>query len=267
MAQSGAVLREVGTTNRTRVADYAAAIGERTALVLRVHPSNFRIEGFAERPRIEALVDLGHRFHVPVVEDLGSGWLSPGDGPAPAGLDDEPSVSASVRAGADLVTFSGDKLLGGPQAGLVVGRRDLVDRVRHHPLIRALRADKLTYAALEATLALWAQAARRQEVPAYRMLTLATAEIDRRAPGITCRMLDGMSAIGGGSAPGSALPTRLVAVEVAGLSAAAFEARLRAGDPPVVARIQNDIVVLDLRTVGDEEDAELAGAIVACGSP
>ena len=153
LAQSGATLREVGTTNRTRVNDYAAAISERTALILRVHPSNFRIEGFTERPALADLVALARRLSVPLVEDLGSGWLgAPGEVDA---LADEPSVAASLAAGADLVAFSGDKLLGGPQAGIIVGRRSLVEQIARHPLMRALRADKLTYAALEATLALW----------------------------------------------------------------------------------------------------------------
>src|SRR5262249_48277890 len=155
LAQSGAVLREVGTTNRTRVSDYAAAIGDRTALILRVHPSNFRIEGFTERPALADLAALARRFSVPLVEDLGSGWLGLDD--HTAGLDHEPAGRESLRAGVDIVAASGDKLLGGPQAGIVLGRRDLVDSIRRHPLMRAMRADKLAYAALEATLALWAQ--------------------------------------------------------------------------------------------------------------
>src|SRR5712692_4646194 len=154
MAQSGAELREVGTTNKTRSADYAAAIGDRTALILRVHPSNFRIEGFTERPELSELVAIGRRFSVPVAEDLGSGHLSIGEAHP---LDHvEPDVAASVAAGADICCFSGDKLLGGPQAGIIVGRRELLERVRQHPLMRALRVDKMTYAALEATLAEYA---------------------------------------------------------------------------------------------------------------
>ena len=149
MKQSGAVLREVGTTNRTRAADYAAAISDATALILRVHPSNFTIEGFTERPRIEELVALGRRFTVPVVEDLGSGWLG---APAIDALRDEPSVTGTIQSGADIVMFSGDKLLGGPQAGIIAGRQALVERIRRHPLMRALRVDKMTYAALDATL-------------------------------------------------------------------------------------------------------------------
>jgi L-seryl-tRNA(Ser) seleniumtransferase len=272
-AQSGATLREVGTTNRTRVSDYAAAINERTAVLLRVHPSNFRIEGFTERPTVDELAALGREFSVPLVEDLGSGWLGLAADETPIDcLKDEPSVRASLRAGADLVTFSGDKLLGGPQAGVIAGRRDLIDRVRRHPLMRAVRADKLVYAALEATLALWAQPAERGRIPVYRMLTMRTEEIERRAraladhlggvPGLHARVIDGVSTIGGGSAPGSGLPTRLVAVSLDGLSASALETRLRAGDPPVVARIVDDVVVLDLRTVDASEDDTLLNSVL-----
>jgi L-seryl-tRNA(Ser) seleniumtransferase len=266
-AQSGATLREVGTTNRTRVADYAAAINEQTAILLRVHPSNFRIEGFTERPAVDELAKLARQFSLPLVEDLGSGWLGLADERPIACLQDEPSVRASIQGGADLVTFSGDKLLGGPQAGIIAGRRDLIDRVRRHPLMRAVRADKLVYAALEATLALWAQPAERMHIPVYRMLTMGIDEIERRARalidqfgrvrGLHARIIDGASTIGGGSAPGSTLPTKLMAVSVDGLSASALEARLRSGDPPVVARIADDVVVLDLRTVDASEDSSL----------
>ncbi len=266
MAQSGASLREVGTTNRTRVADYAAAIGSRTGMILRVHPSNFRIEGFTERPPLRELAALAHRFQLPLFEDLGSGWLRP-DAQAPAPLGREPSAVESVAEGADLVAFSGDKLLGGPQAGIIVGRGGLVEAVRRHPLMRAVRAGKLTYAAIEATLSLWDQPSRRPEIPVYRMLTLTREALDRRAramaerlaevPGLRAAVLDGSSTIGGGSAPGSALPTRLVAIEAEGLSASTLDARLRAADPPVVARVQNDRVVLDPRTLTDAEDIEV----------
>ena len=277
MAQSGASLREVGTTNRTRARDYAAAIGERTGLVLRVHPSNFRIEGFTERASLEELAGLGRRFEVPVFEDLGSGWLGLPDVPVPPALRDEPSAAASRRAGADLVAFSGDKLLGGPQAGLVVGRRELVERVRRHPLMRAVRADKLTYAALEATLALWAQPSRRTEIPVYRMLTMEIEDIERRAralaerlsalDGVEAVIVDGASTTGGGSAPESALPTRLVQVSHAGLSAAELDRRLRSGDPPVVARIVADRLALDPRTVAIDQDELLASAVEAALRP
>jgi L-seryl-tRNA(Ser) seleniumtransferase len=268
MAQSGAVLREVGTTNRTRVNDYAAAISDRTALILRVHPSNFRVVGFTERPALEDLVALGRRFTVPVAEDLGSGWLG---GPArdPDPLRDEPIVSASVAAGADVVCFSGDKLLGGPQAGIIAGRRDALDRIRRHPLMRALRVDKITYAALEATLEAHAIGRGPDEVPVARMLHMRKEEIGRRADALAAalnrsgwgaRVIDGMSTIGGGSAPGSELPTRLVELTKDGMSADQIERHLRSLEPPVIARIEDDKVVLDLRTVLPGEDQLLIPA-------
>jgi L-seryl-tRNA(Ser) seleniumtransferase len=270
LAQSGALLREVGTTNRTRASDYAAAVSDRTALLLRVHPSNFRIEGFTARPTVDELVALARSFQLPLVEDLGSGWLGL-DPPFPPGLDAEPTVARSLRAGVDLVAFSGDKLLGGPQAGIVLGRRDLIERLRRHPLMRAVRAGKLTYAALEATLGLWAAPASQGDIPVLRMIRLTADAIDRRAravaarlaavTGLSCDIVDGVSAIGGGSAPGATLPTRLLVVRASGLSASALEARLRGADPPVIARIADEAVVLDLRTVADEEDVLLAAAI------
>jgi L-seryl-tRNA(Ser) seleniumtransferase len=267
MAQSGAVLREVGTTNRTRAADYAAAIGERTAAILRVHPSNFRIEGFTERPRLEELIALGSRFRIPVIEDLGSGHLGSGllGSGLPAGdlpgLRDEPRVTDSVRSGAGVVMFSGDKLLGGPQAGIIVGQRELLDPVRKHPLMRAFRVDKMTYAALEATLLAYA-AGRPEEIPVIRMITATADEIGRRASRIaegisgafTTSVVDGSSTIGGGSAPGSTLPTRLLRLSHASLSPDALAERLRALDPPIIARIEDGFVVLDLRTVAEEQD-------------
>jgi L-seryl-tRNA(Ser) seleniumtransferase len=273
MAQSGAVLREVGTTNRTRVSDYAAAISDRTGLILRVHPSNFRIEGFTERPSVDGLAGLGRAFSLPVFEDLGSGWLGQADLEMPASLGDEPTVTASLRAGADLVAFSGDKLLGGPQAGIVVGRRALIETARRHPLMRAVRADKVTYAALEATLTLWAEPARRSEIPVYRMLTLAFGEIDARAVALAARLggvsglgavvVDGVSTTGGGSAPASALPTRLVQLTAGHLSAAELDRRLRSREMPVVARIHHDHLMLDLRTVPASDDEQLALSVAS----
>jgi L-seryl-tRNA(Ser) seleniumtransferase len=295
MAQSGAILREVGTTNRTRAADYAAAISEKTALILRVHPSNFRIEGFTERPTLQELAAIGRKFNVPVVEDIGSGYLGPphlsafltargappprasarlADArsvPQPKIADTEPIVAESLAAGADVVMFSGDKLLGGPQAGIVAGTEAAIARIKTHPLMRALRVDKLTYAVLEATVALWADSRRRSDLPVYRMLTMPLDAIDRRArelmtfftrsAGVTNTVIDGTSAVGGGSAPGSALPTRLVTVAVDGYSASALAAALRAGDPPVIARVQDDVVVIDVRTVAPDEMEELGKAI------
>jgi L-seryl-tRNA(Ser) seleniumtransferase len=273
LAQSGAVLREVGTTNRTRVADYAAAIGDRTALLLRVHPSNFRIEGFTERPDIADLAAIAHRFNLPLVEDLGSGWLGV-DEPPPS-LAREPAVRASLAAGCDVVTFSGDKLLGGPQAGIIVGRRDLVATIGRHPLMRAVRADKLVYAALEATLALWARGPARRQIPVVAMIETTTAELSARAAAlvsrlngdgsISCEIRDGASTPGGGSAPGETIPTVLVAVRAAGQSVASFHDRLRRAPTPVVARIEDDRVLLDVRTIRETELDDLAASIRYAG--
>jgi L-seryl-tRNA(Ser) seleniumtransferase len=267
MAQSGAVLREVGTTNRTRANDYAAAINERTALILRVHPSNFKVVGFTERPALEELVALGRRFNVPVAEDLGSGWLGwPARDELPEALRDEPIVSESIAAGADLVCFSGDKLLGGPQAGIIAGRNAALDLIRRHPLMRALRVDKLTYAALEATLEEHAIGRGQDGVPVQRMLRMSAEAIGRRADALAealnaagwrARVVDGMSTVGGGSAPGAELPTRLVELERDGLSAGGVEQHLRSLDPPIVARIQDDRVVIDLRTVAVADESLL----------
>jgi L-seryl-tRNA(Ser) seleniumtransferase len=269
MVQSGARLREVGTTNRTRAGDYALAIGDRTALILRVHPSNFRQEGFVERAQIADLVALGRRFNVPVVEDLGSGLVSEAVAPA---LSAEPTIQASLAAGVDVVAASGDKLLGGPQAGLLLGRGDLLAQMRRHPLLRALRVDKLTYAALEAT-ALEHLAGRGSEtVPVLKMAALSASSIAARAERLATELrkagwhadvVPGESAIGGGSAPGTAVPTTLVALEHRVFSADALEARLRSLDPPVIARILNERVVVDLRTVAPEEDEELQTLLTA----
>jgi L-seryl-tRNA(Ser) seleniumtransferase len=275
MAQSGAGLREVGTTNRTRVNDYAAAIGERTALILRVHPSNFKVVGFTERPPLADLAALGRRYKIPVVEDLGSDWLgwSVRDD-LPEALADEPIVSESIAAGADAVCFSGDKLLGGPQAGIIAGSRAVLDRIRQHPLMRALRVDKLTYAALEATLEEHAIGRGQDDVPVQRMLRMTAGEIGQRAQalaaalrtaGWTTRVIDGMSTVGGGSAPGAELPTRLVEITKDGVSADQIEGRLRTLDPPVIARIHDDRVVLDLRTVSLAEGQLLVTLLRADG--
>ena len=270
MRQSGAILREVGTTNRTRVSDYAAAISDRTALLLRVHPSNFTIEGFTERPPLGELTALATRFNLPVVEDLGSGFLG-----VPTGLEAlryEPSVAGSVTAGVSLVMFSGDKILGGPQAGVIVGTAEAVGRVRQHPLMRAVRADKMTYAALEATLAEYVSGRATQTVPVARMVAIALDEIERRADalaaalsnaGLQTEIVDGFSTIGGGSAPGSQLPTRLVAMT---LPAGRLDAALRAARPPVVARIEDGRVVIDLRTVAPEDDERLGGLIAGAAA-
>ncbi len=272
MAQSGALLREVGTTNRTRTADYAAAISERTGLILRVHPSNFRIEGFTERPALADLVALGRRFNVPVAEDLGSGFFPIDDtGRLPA-LRDEPTVVDSVRDGADAITFSGDKLLGGPQAGIVVGSEAALAAIRKHPLMRALRVDKLTYAALEVTLEEYLAGRAAETIPVQRMIATRAEDIGARAEtlaahardaGLDAQVIDGVSTIGGGAAPGSSLPTRLVAVRTP--QPGDLLARLRRAEPPVIARIENGLVVLDLRTVPAGQDEILRSALAAAG--
>ena len=267
LAQSGATLREVGTTNRTRRSDYAAAINERTGALLRVHPSNFHIEGFTERPQLAELAELATRFNIPLIEDLGSGWLGLIEGLP--GVGHEPTVRESITAGVALVVFSGDKLLGGPQAGIAVGRRDVVATLAAHPLMRALRVDKMTYAALETTLQLWAGEDSRQTLPLVRMLAAAKTDVEQRAVAmaqvlsspLSGRVIDGESTIGGGSAPGSALPTALLMLETASLSAATLSTRLRQMDPPVIARIQDDRVVLDLRTVLVEQDGVVVDAL------
>jgi L-seryl-tRNA(Ser) seleniumtransferase len=263
MRQSGATLREVGTTNRTRVSDYVAAVGPATTMFLRVHPSNFRIEGFTERPSLDELVAAARAMKLPVIEDLGSGCLV-------EDLRDEPPVQSSIAAGVDVVCFSGDKLLGGPQAGLIAGRKPLVDQLRTHPLMRALRVDKMTLAALEATLAEYAGGRANATIPVQRMLHLTVGEIEARAQvlaatltahGWRVALLTGASAVGGGSAPGIALPTVLVSIERAGESAAATEQWLRTLDPPVIARIEDDRVVFDLRTVLPDQDAVVANLL------
>jgi L-seryl-tRNA(Ser) seleniumtransferase len=272
MAQSGAILREVGTTNRTRASDYAAAVTDRTALILRVHPSNFRITGFVERPTLEEVVAVGRAAGVPVAEDLGSGYLGV-PAAAPGGpLGDEPAVAASLTAGADVVCFSGDKLLGGPQAGIILGRREAVQAIRTHPLMRALRVDKLTYAALEGTLLEYLAGRATERVPVARMIAMTAGEIEARAARLADRLraagfgagiVGGASTIGGGSAPGSALPSRLIALSVPGETPDSLETKLRRLDPPVIARIEHDRLLLDLRTVPEELDQTLEELILS----
>ncbi len=263
MRQSGATLREVGTTNRTRVNDYTATVSAATAMFLRVHPSNFRIEGFTERPALADLVQAGRATGVPVMEDIGSGCLV-------SDLAGEPSVQASIAAGVDLVWFSGDKLLGGPQCGIIAGRKALVDPLRAHPLMRAVRVDKLTFAILEATLAEYVAGRASSTVPVQRMLHATAAEIETRAMalgeqlaarGWQIALMSGSSAVGGGSAPELGLPTVLLSISRGAESAAATEVWLRTLDPPIVARIEDDRVVLDLRTVLPEQDATLIGLL------
>ena len=259
-AKSGAVLREVGTTNRTRLSDYAAAIGERTRVLMRVHPSNFRIVGFTERPELPELVTLARERNLLVLEDLGSGCLLDFSS---LGIRDEPPAGLSLEAGVDVVTFSGDKMLGGPQAGILTGKREPLERIRKNPLFRALRVDKLTMAALEATVSLYVRD-QREAIPALRMMCLTREQIAGRAArlaerigavrGFTAQLEDGESVVGGGSTPGQSLPTRLVAVAHARWSAQELEAALRRSSPPIVARIERGLLLLDLRTVFPEQE-------------
>jgi L-seryl-tRNA(Ser) seleniumtransferase len=234
-----------------------------------VHPSNFRIEGFVERTPLIELVALGRRLGIPVLEDLGSGF-APVGATGVLALAAEPTVQQSVEAGVDVICFSGDKLLGGPQAGIIVGRTALLSSIRRHPLMRALRVDKLTYAALEGTLTEHLAGRADRTVPVLRMASLQATAIGARAERLAARLraagwradvLDGLSTIGGGSAPGSGLPTRLVALDRGGLSADALDSRLRGLDTPVIGRIEEDRLLLDLRTVSDEEDEEIATAL------
>jgi L-seryl-tRNA(Ser) seleniumtransferase len=268
-AKSGAILREVGTTNRTRIGDYAAAINERTRVLLRVHPSNFRILGFTERPSLKEFVELGQRHNLISMEDLGSGCLVD---LSPHGIRDEPTASASLNAGVDVVTFSGDKLLGGPQAGILAGKLEPLERIRKNPLFRALRVDKLTIAALEATVSLYLQG-KTQAIPALRMIQLSREAIHQRAarlaerisarPQFSARVQEGDSVIGGGSTPAQALPTALLAVTHSRHSAQELEKLLRQNSPPVIARVEQDALLLDLRTVFEEQDEELIRALEA----
>jgi L-seryl-tRNA(Ser) seleniumtransferase len=277
LAKSGARLVEVGTTNKTHRKDYERAIGPASALLLKVHTSNYRIEGFTAEVPLAELAELGQLRGLPVLVDLGSGALLD---VSTAGVPAEPMVGDCLAEGADIVTFSGDKLLGGPQAGLIVGRRDLIRRLRENPLARALRPDKMTLAALAATLveflnpeAAWAN------IPALAMLGRTPDELEAAAarlaerleqalPGrLSARVLEAEAAVGGGALPLSGLVTRVVAVAVSGLSPDALEKRLRAGEPPVIVRIQNDRVLFDLRTLSADDAERLPGLVArAAGS-
>ena len=264
LSQSGAVLREVGTTNRTKLADYQKAIGEETRVLLRVHPSNYRIVGFTATPSIQELAELAHKHNILFYEDIGSGALID---LSKTGLDDEPVVRASLEAGVDIVTFSGDKLLGGPQAGIIAGKAIYIDRLRSHPLCRALRLDKLAYAALEATLDAYRRDAASNEIPVQKMLSLTGDEIGLRASvfldklgknkNLKFEITDGISAVGGGAAPGAQLHTKLIAVTHRNMTAPRLELALRQARPPVITRIVDDKVLIDLRTVAQDEEAEL----------
>ena len=282
MAESGAVLREVGTTNRTGIRDYEDAINDRTRLLLRVHPSNFRVTGFTDRPSLEELVALGKKVNLPVYEDLGSGCLA--DLTAAGIL--EPVVRSSGEAGVSVMSFSGDKLLGGPQAGMIAGKKEIVDRIRRNPLFRALRVDKLTIAALEVTLKSYLRGAL-DEIPALRMIRLSAAEIGSRAEQLLAKLRpllpddvaiqirEGVSVIGGGSTPDQSLPTSLIAIASPRISARQLEENMRRPELqvpgpgksispiPVIGRIEDEQLILDLRTVQIEEEPELIARLAA----
>ena len=273
MAQSNGILREVGTTNRTRIADYERAITDKTRLLLRVHRSNFEITGFTEQPALEELVALARDRSIPLVEDLGSGALFDLKS---AGIQEESGVLDSLRAGVDVVTYSGDKLLGGPQAGILSGQRELIARMRSNSLFRALRADKLVYAALEATLLAYMRG-DYEAIPALCMMRLQKETVRARAeelahqlaglPQTKIKLLEGESVIGGGAAPSAVLPTCLLGITSENLRADELLARLRTSSPPIIARVENDRVILDLRTVFPAQDTVIAEACVRVLDP
>ena len=276
LAQSGAVLREVGTTNRTKLADYECAINENTLLLLKVHPSNYRITGFTAAPALSELADLAHRKGIFLYEDAGSGAIFD---LSQYGLTDEPVISRSIAAGVDVVTFSGDKLLGGVQSGVIVGRREIVERIRKHPLYRALRVDKLIYAALEATLEAFRKETFMQEIPVLKMLSATHSELMQRTTAFADRLremtgensalrfeiTEGNSVIGGGSAPDVQPATALLALKHSQLSVSKLEGKLRGAKPPVITRILEDKVLIDLRTVSEPEEPEILKIISELG--
>ena len=263
MAKSGAVLKEVGTTNRTHFPDYENAIEHDTGLLLKVHKSNFSVLGFTAEVSLEELVALGTTYQIPVMEDLGSGTFVDF---SKYGLLKEPTVQESVAVGVDVVTFSGDKLLGGPQAGIIVGKKDLIDRIKKNPITRALRIDKLTLAALESTLRHYRNIDREiDSIPTLRMITLPLDHIEKRAkelaklmenvgdPRISVCLVDVFSRPGGGAFPLQKLPSKGVGVKVQGISANAVEKKMRGNDIPIIGRIEEDRFIMDLRTIQDDE--------------
>jgi L-seryl-tRNA(Ser) seleniumtransferase len=274
LTRSGAGLREVGTTNRTHLRDYENAVSDRTAMILKVHPSNFRITGFTKTPGTSELAELARKNNLIFYEDAGSGALID---LSAAGVEDEPVIRSVIASGADLVSFSGDKLLGGPQAGIVAGRADLVERLRRDPFYRALRLDKTITAALESTLEAYARGAAEQEIPVLRMLFTPSEVIEARSAnfvrkinentagrtGLNAELLKGRSAVGGGAAPDAVLETALISLEHSQLSDAELEKKLRSAAPPIITRIETGKVLLDLRTVTDKEENEMLDVISA----
>src|SRR5581483_4185697 len=270
MAKSGAVLREIGTTNRTRIGDYQQAITDRTKLLLRVHRSNFQIVGFTEQPSLDELAALGRKHRIPVMEDLGSGELFD---LRQVGVHGEPMIAESLRAGIDVVTYSGDKLLGGPQAGLISGSPEVVKKIRANPLFRALRVDKMFYAALEATLLAYLRE-DFDAIPTLRMMRISEDDLQHRAehiarqlrlssPDLEVEVVESRSVLGGGAAPGATLPSRSVAVHCAKLSPDELMNRLRRYETPIIARVEDGRVRLDLRTVEPSQDAIVLAALAS----
>lgn len=273
MAASGAVLREVGTTNRTHASDYETAIGKDTAMVLKVHTSNFAVMGFTAAVKLKDLVPIGQKHGLLVMEDLGSGSLVD---LSAYGLAKEPTVGQSVATGADVVTFSGDKMLGGPQAGIIVGKKQTIEKIKNNPVTRALRIDKLTLAALESTLRLYRDpTACVRAIPTLRMLTENPKIIQGRAKqlmdelrkisgsGLVAENINIVSRVGGGALPLQELPSHGVGICIDGLSANAVESAMRGQDPPVIGRIENDVFVLDMRTISDDEIILVTSAVKA----
>ena len=259
MAKSGAQLCEVGTTNRTAIKDYEKSINERTRLLLRVHPSNFRIVGFTQRPTIEEFAELGKRRNIPTFEDLGSGCLVELDS---IGVRDEPSPRQSIEAGVDVICFSGDKLLGGPQAGIIAGKKLFVEKIRQNALFRALRVDKLTISVLELVLQAYLKG-RIDDIPSWRLLRATEASLRQRAEafghraGQIAKLIGLNSTVGGGSVPGMEFPSWGVALEIEGLSESELEKRLRNSNPPVIARVEDGRVILDFRTIFQSDENDL----------
>jgi len=273
LQQAGAHLREIGTTNRTRSSDYASAINDQTALILRINPSNFRIEGFTERPPLNEIIDIGQRFKIPVIEDLGSGNVINQHSLFTSGQQkwEEPTVNSSVTAGVTVCCFSGDKLLGGPQAGIIVGKSTEVEKIRRHPLMRALRIDKIIYAALEATLLEHVTGRASQTVPIVAMISKSVESLQSRAKKIVDTLSNNkslaltielnQSVIGGGTTPGVQVPSCVLKVQLDGCSPDKLESLLRQTTPPIIGRINKDCVLLDLRTVQPNEDNDLTNAL------
>ena len=272
MEQSGCILREVGATNKTHPGDYARAIGPDTAALLKVQTSNYRIVGFTEDVPLETLAQMAHEKGLPLLYDLGSGAMLPLE---PYGVQDEPTVLQGLRAGADVICFSGDKLLGGPQAGILAGKQVWIDQMKHHPLLRALRVDKMTLAALEATLRLYRYPELAlARIPFYQMVSQPVEVLEARgnrllallaeAPGLSAALVESQAQIGAGSVPNETIPSRAVRLQPAGIQPAWFCHRLLQLERPVAARIHKEGVLLDMRTVADEQIPALAQAVLAC---